>query len=104
MKHLFNGLKYFSTIVAVIIRTVYELKKGKTSWMVLALLSSAFATMMNTYWDIVVDWGLLQKKSKNRFLRDRLLVSHKSIYFAAMVIVKCMNFVSDMVSCDSLSC
>lgn len=83
-----NGLKYFSTIVAVIIRTIYEIKKGKTSWMVLALISSAFATMMNTYWDIVVDWGLLRKRSKNKFLRDRLQVSHKSIYFAAMVVYK----------------
>ncbi|XP_050373013.1 phosphate transporter PHO1 homolog 10 [Argentina anserina] len=86
LKHLCNGLKYLSTIVAVIIRTIYELHKGKTSWMVLALLSSAVATMMNTYWDIVVDWGLLQKQSKNRFLRDRLQVPHKSIYFAAMIL------------------
>ena len=101
MKHLCNGLKYFSTIVAVIIRTVYELHKGKTSWMVLALISSAVATMMNTYWDIVVDWGLLQKQSKNKFLRDRLQVSNKSIYFVAMVMSKCMTGVSDMVSCYS---
>ncbi|XP_004298411.1 PREDICTED: phosphate transporter PHO1 homolog 10 [Fragaria vesca subsp. vesca] len=86
LKHLCNGLKYFSTIVAVIVRTVYELHKGKTSWMVLALISSAVATMMNTYWDIVVDWGLLQKQSKNKFLRDRLQVSNKSIYFVAMVL------------------
>lgn len=101
MKHLCNGLKYFSTIVAVIVRTVYELHKGKTSWMVLALISSAVATMMNTYWDIVVDWGLLQKQSKNKFLRDRLQVSNMSIYFVAMVMSKCMTCVSDMVSCYS---
>ncbi|BFG16720.1 hypothetical protein CerSpe_029940 [Prunus speciosa] len=86
VKHMCNGLKYFSTIVAVIIRTAYELKKGKTSWMVLALICSAVATTMNMYWDIVVDWGLLRTKSKNKYLRDRLLVSHKIIYFAAMVL------------------
>lgn len=82
--HGYNGLKYFFTIIAVLFRTAFELRRGK-KWMVLAFVSSAFATMMTTYWDIVVDWGLLRRKSKNPYLRDKLLVSHKSIYFAAMV-------------------
>ncbi|XP_038892178.1 phosphate transporter PHO1 homolog 10-like [Benincasa hispida] len=83
--HGYNALKYLSTIVAVLIRTACELRKGVT-WMVLALISSAVAVLMNTYWDIVVDWGLLQKHSKNKYLRDRLLVSNKSAYFAAMIL------------------
>ncbi|KAM0961627.1 hypothetical protein TB2_020573 [Malus domestica] len=70
---------------AIIIRTVYEMKKGKTSWMVVALISSAVATTVDTYWDIVIDWGLLRKTSKNKHMRDRLLLSHKTVYFAAMV-------------------
>ncbi|XP_048318124.2 phosphate transporter PHO1 homolog 10 isoform X1 [Ziziphus jujuba] len=82
--HGFNALKYLSTIVAVLIRTASELKR-QTSWMVLALVSSAIAIIFNTYWDIVVDWGLLRMHSKNIYLRDRLLVSHKSIYVVAMV-------------------
>lgn len=85
--HVHNGLKYFSTIVAVIIRTAFELKKGMT-WMVLALVSSSVAALINTYWDIVIDWGLLQRQSKNKYLRDKLVVSHKSVYFAAMVLVR----------------
>ncbi|XVE53192.1 hypothetical protein DITRI_Ditri02bG0184100 [Diplodiscus trichospermus] len=84
--HGYNGLKYFLTIVAVIIRTASELKKGIIAWKVLALVSSAVATIMNTYWDIVVDWGLLRRHSKNKYLRDKLLVPHKSIYFAAMAL------------------
>lgn len=82
--HGYNGLKYFLTIIAVLIRTAYELKKG-TTWMVLALISSAVAVIVNTYWDIAIDWGLLRRKSKNAFLRDKLVISHKSVYFAAMV-------------------
>ncbi|KAF5443364.1 hypothetical protein F2P56_035923 [Juglans regia] len=81
--HGYNGLKYFLTIVAVIIRTAFELKK-RIAWMVFALVSSAIAVTMNTYWDIVVDWGLLQRKSRNRLLRDKLLISRKCVYFAAM--------------------
>lgn len=75
-----------STIVAVIMRTASELKRS-TSGVVLALVSSAIAIIINTYWDIVVDWGLLRRHSKNTFLRDRLLVSHKSVYVVAMVML-----------------
>ncbi|KAI3944929.1 hypothetical protein MKW92_003556 [Papaver armeniacum] len=41
---------------------------------------------MSTYWDIVKDWGLLQRHSKNPWLRDKLLISHTSVYFIAMVL------------------
>lgn len=78
-------MKYLMAIVAVVIRTVYELKSG-TPWLVMALITSAMAVAYNTYWDIVVDWGLLRRNSKNLFLRDRLLVSHKTVYYIAMVI------------------
>ncbi|KAK9750734.1 hypothetical protein RND81_02G217600 [Saponaria officinalis] len=83
--HGYNALKYLLAVVAVVVRTVYELKKG-TAWMVMALVTSAMAVAYNTYWDLVVDWGLLRRNSKNFYLRDRLLVSHKSIYYIAMTI------------------
>lgn len=71
-------------VVAVVMRTLYELKSG-TAWLVLALLSSAMAVVYNTYWDIVIDWGLLRRNSKNYLLRNKLLVSQKSVYYIAMV-------------------
>nr|XP_043608500.1 phosphate transporter PHO1 homolog 10-like [Erigeron canadensis] len=83
--HLYNGSRYFLTIVAVIVRTAFEFKMNKT-WKVLALVSSITAILFNTYWDIVVDWGLLQRNSKNRFLRNKLAVSRKSVYFLVMVL------------------
>ncbi|KAK4346612.1 hypothetical protein RND71_032951 [Anisodus tanguticus] len=36
-----------------------------------------------TYWDIVMDWGLLQRNSKNT-LGDKLLVPYKIVYFVAI--------------------
>uniref|UniRef100_M4CJJ9 Uncharacterized protein n=1 Tax=Brassica campestris TaxID=3711 RepID=M4CJJ9_BRACM len=83
--HGYNALKYMLTIIAVIIRTAFELKKGR-NWMIMALVSSGVAICMNTFWDIVIDWGLLRRHSKNPYLRDKLLVPHKSVYFAAMVV------------------
>ncbi|XP_062009880.1 phosphate transporter PHO1 homolog 9-like [Rosa rugosa] len=80
-----NGLKYFSTIVAVAMRTSFDMKKGMT-WKILAMTSSFVATVVSTYWDIVIDWGLLRRNSENRWLRDKLLIPNKSVYFVAMVL------------------
>lgn len=79
-----NGLKYFSTILAVAMRTSFDLKKGM-KWKILAITSSVVATIVSTYWDIVIDWGLLRRNSRNPWLRDKLLISNKSVYFIAMV-------------------
>ncbi|KAI3944934.1 hypothetical protein MKW92_003561 [Papaver armeniacum] len=81
----FNGFKYLLTVIAVLMRTAFDLKKG-TSWRLVAGVSSAVAAIMSTYWDIVKDWGLLQRHSKNPWLRDKLLISHTSVYFIAMVL------------------
>lgn len=80
----YNGLKYFSTVVAVSVRTAYSLNRG-LAWRIVAFISSAFAAVFSTYWDLVFDWGLLQKHSKNPWLRDKLLIPYKSVYFGAMV-------------------
>ncbi|KAK4485541.1 hypothetical protein RD792_008183 [Penstemon davidsonii] len=84
----YNGLKYFLTIVAVSTRIAYTLTREEENnwWLVLAWVTSIIATIFSTYWDIVLDWGLLQPNSKNRWLRDRLLIPHKSVYFLAIVL------------------
>lgn len=82
--HGFNGLKYLSAIVAVTTRTIHELRPG-SAWLSIAAVSSAVATIANTYWDIVVDWGLMQRNSRNAWLRDKLILPRKRIYFIAMV-------------------
>ncbi|GFY87559.1 EXS (ERD1/XPR1/SYG1) family protein [Actinidia rufa] len=80
-----NGLKYLSTIVAITTRTAYTLNTGNV-WKIAAWIASVIAMLFGTYWDIVMDWGLFQKNSKNRWLRDKLLIPHKSVYFVAMVL------------------
>ncbi|CAI9785253.1 unnamed protein product [Fraxinus pennsylvanica] len=84
-KQGFNGLKYFSTILAVSTRTAYTLNRGVV-WKYIAWIASAVATIFGTYWDIVIDWGLLRCNSKNYLLREKLLIPHKSVYFVAMVL------------------
>ncbi|KAK4430026.1 Phosphate transporter [Sesamum alatum] len=81
----YNGLKYLSTIIAVCARTAYTLNRGDT-WKLAAWIASIIATIFSTYWDIVMDWGLFQRGSKNRWLRDKLLLPHKTVYFIAIVL------------------
>ncbi|KAF8084116.1 hypothetical protein N665_0733s0005 [Sinapis alba] len=83
--HGYNAIKYLLTIVAACLRTAYTLNRG-TSWNITAWVFSGAATLYATYWDIVVDWGLLQRGCKNSFLRDKLLVPHKTVYYAAMIL------------------
>ncbi|KAG7016125.1 Phosphate transporter PHO1-like 8, partial [Cucurbita argyrosperma subsp. argyrosperma] len=83
VEHVFNGLKYFSTIVAIAMRTGHDLNMGMI-WRILAAISSGTATISGTYWDIVQDWGLLQRNSKNPWLRDKLLISNKNVYYVAI--------------------
>ena len=82
--HALNGLKYFSTIAAVVMKTLHFQISGM-GWQIMAATTSGVATISNTYQDIVIDWGLLQKTSKNPWLRDKLLISNKFVYFAAIV-------------------
>ncbi|GAY52743.1 hypothetical protein CUMW_144300 [Citrus unshiu] len=83
--HGLNALKYSSTIVAVATRTIYSLRAGKTL-LIVAAASSGVATIANTYWDIAIDWGLLRRNSRNPWLRDKLIVPIRSVYFIAMVL------------------
>ncbi|WOH16409.1 hypothetical protein DCAR_0935962 [Daucus carota subsp. sativus] len=80
-----NGLKYFATIVAVTTRTAYS-RSHSDEWYKIAWVASGVAAASGTYWDLVLDWGLLQRNSKNRWLRDKLLIPRHSVYFGAMVL------------------
>ncbi|KAF2313597.1 hypothetical protein GH714_012327 [Hevea brasiliensis] len=83
---VYNSVKYLSTIIAVALRTCYDLKRGMT-WKILAAATSGFATIISTYWDIVIDWGLLRPNSRNPWLRDKLVIPKKSVYFVAMTVL-----------------
>ncbi|CAA7031203.1 unnamed protein product [Microthlaspi erraticum] len=88
----YNGLKYFLTIVAVCLRTAYSIQKDQVAWRVLAAVFSVIAAIFCTYWDFVHDWGLLNRTSKNRWLRDKLLVPQKKVYFIAMILNVLLRF------------
>ncbi|CAM8956144.1 unnamed protein product [Rhodiola kirilowii] len=86
-----NGIKYLSTIIAVSMRTAYSLNNGAV-WMILAWATSIVSAVYSLYWDLVVDWGLLKRNSKNKWLRDKLMIPNKGVYFVAMVLNVLLKF------------
>ncbi|CAK9274625.1 unnamed protein product [Sphagnum jensenii] len=80
---LYNSGKYMSAMVAVVLRLAY-VSHSSIALLVLFVLSSCFATLYQVYWDVVVDWGLLQQNSKNPWLRDNLILKRKYLYHISM--------------------
>ncbi|KAL2469675.1 Phosphate transporter PHO1 [Abeliophyllum distichum] len=86
--HLANLGKYVSAMVAAGARITYARQQSEL-WMAIVLVTSLVATVYQLYWDFVKDWGLLNPKSKNQWLRDDLLLKNKSIYYVSIA----LNFV-----------
>ncbi|KAL2463566.1 Phosphate transporter PHO1 [Forsythia ovata] len=86
--HLANLGKYVSAMVAAGARITYARQQSEL-WMAIVLVTSLVATVYQLYWDFVKDWGLLNPKSKNPWLRDDLILKNKSIYYVSIA----LNFV-----------
>ena len=71
----------------VLCSAVYSKYKNKvaTAFWFLSHIVSAIYTL---YWDLINDWGLLKRNSKNFLLRDELIYGHglhNWIYYIAMI-------------------
>lgn len=76
--------KYVSAMVAAGVRITYA-RESDNLWLVMVLVSSVVATIYQLYWDFVKDWGLLNPKSRNSWLRDDLVLKNKNIYYLSIV-------------------
>ncbi|KAG0492003.1 hypothetical protein HPP92_005062 [Vanilla planifolia] len=86
--HLANAGKYVSAMLAAAVRSKYAINPTPM-WLTVVIIVSTMATFYQLYWDFVKDWGLLDRYSKNLFLRDELILKNKCIYYVSIVI----NFV-----------
>ncbi|KAF8015832.1 hypothetical protein BT93_H1392 [Corymbia citriodora subsp. variegata] len=82
---LANMGKYVSAMVAAGARIIYDSQKG-TPWLILVLVTSTVAMFYQLYWDFVRDWGVLNRRSKNPWLRDDLILKNKCIYFISIAL------------------
>ncbi|KAF3792918.1 Phosphate transporter [Nymphaea thermarum] len=90
--HLANLGQNAIALVAAGARLMYG-RQPTSACLALVVVTSTAATAFQLYWDFVQDWGLLNPRSKNPWLRDDLVLRHKSIYYLAIVV----NFVLRLV-------
>ncbi|XP_065861855.1 phosphate transporter PHO1 [Euphorbia lathyris] len=85
VNHLANMGKYVSAMVAAGARLTYARQENQL-WFGIVLVTSVSATVYQLYWDFVKDWGLLNPKSKNLWLRDDLILKNKAIYYISIAL------------------
>lgn len=84
VNHLANMGKYVSAMVAAGARVTYG-RREDNLWFAVVLVTSVVATVYQLYWDFVKDWGFLNPKSRNPWLRDDLILKNNTIYYISMV-------------------
>lgn len=85
MDHLANMGKYVSAMVAAGARLTYS-RQDTHLWFIIVFVTSFVATVYQLYWDFAKDWGILNPKSRNLWLRDDLILKNKGIYYLSMVL------------------
>ncbi|XP_038721838.1 phosphate transporter PHO1-like isoform X2 [Tripterygium wilfordii] len=85
LNHLANMGKYVSAMVAAGARITYS-RQSDNLWFAIVLVTSVAATIYQLYWDFVKDWGILNTKSKNPWLRDDLVLKNKSVYYLSIAL------------------
>ncbi|OMO95411.1 hypothetical protein COLO4_15919 [Corchorus olitorius] len=77
--------KYVSAMVAAGARLTYATQSNEL-WFSVVLVTSVVATIYQLYWDFVKDWGVLNPKSKNPWLRDDLILKKRSVYYLSIAL------------------
>lgn len=85
-----NFLRSFFSIATIVM--AFSIKNDP-NYKYIWLLSSIWTAVHNFYWDVTLDWGLLQTTSKNFLLRDKLaLKNHKWFYYLAICLDLLLRF------------
>ncbi|KAF9051368.1 EXS-domain-containing protein [Panaeolus papilionaceus] len=85
--HLINGGKYANGIISYFFYFLWKHSgqsygKAFAFWCLFNTCYSIYACT----WDFLMDWSVLQPRSKNRFLRNELVYHHQApLYYFAMV-------------------
>ncbi|EFC45668.1 predicted protein [Naegleria gruberi] len=89
--HLLNALKYFSSCLVIIIAFIDKLTLDNsnniligsfTILRIIYIIINIISTCLKLYWDLRVDMGLFEKKTKYWGLRSKLIFSPQYYYMA----------------------
>lgn len=70
----------------------YNYKSSNITITVIFILISIINSTYSSFWDICMDWSLMQLSSDNYLLRDVLIYKHKPVYYFAMFIDIVLRF------------
>ncbi|KAJ8038923.1 Xenotropic and polytropic retrovirus receptor 1-like [Holothuria leucospilota] len=86
--HLVNAGKYSTTFFVVVFSSLCAEMKYETRWenpfQYLWLISVFASSCYTLTWDIKMDWGLLEGRPPNRFLREEVIYT-EIVYYLAVV-------------------
>lgn len=84
--HLANMAKYSLLISYNAFLSAYRINLGSDSLRSLFILFASLNTIYSSFWDLFMDWSLMQITSKNILLRDELAFKSTIPYYTAMVV------------------
>lgn len=64
---------------------IIYVRESIIGWLVVVFVSLVVVMFYQLYWDFVKDWGFLNFKFKNVWLRDDLVFKNKNIYYFFIV-------------------
>ncbi|KAL2677014.1 hypothetical protein Neosp_010781 [[Neocosmospora] mangrovei] len=89
--HLVNGGKYTATILAAVMLSLYRLHDSR-SHLALFITFSTINSVYCSFWDLFMDFSLLQPQSKHWCLRDILALKRRWMYYFIMVVDPILRF------------
>lgn len=79
----FNTLKYLSSILTITLSFAY--KAGSESILYAWIISASISTLYSYFWDLKMDWGLLDPNANYKFLRKHLTYPFYCYYILIVV-------------------
>lgn len=79
--HITNLVKYLLNMTGIIFFNLWIMSSHSLEWTVLWMCIMSISTIFSLYWDLVMDWGLVQ----HRLLREHLVYKWPIIYYLAII-------------------
>ncbi|KAL6914030.1 hypothetical protein FSST1_011790 [Fusarium sambucinum] len=89
--HLVNGGKYTATIISAVMLSMYRIHNS-TTHLALFITFSTINSIYCSFWDLFMDFSLLQPGSRHWGLRDILALKRRWWYYFIMVIDPILRF------------
>ncbi|KUI71464.1 hypothetical protein VM1G_07272 [Cytospora mali] len=89
--HLVNCGKYTASILAGVFLSVYRID-GTTKNLALYISFSAINGVYTAFWDVVMDFSLLQSYAHHRYLRDITALKSRWPYYLIMILDPILRF------------